>query len=240
MNLIRLFKKFKNSRERQIFDSIVRAFGAPPKDITLYITALRHKSAAKNIYNGNAPSNERLEFLGDAILDATVADYLFEKYPDAEEGEMTKIKSRIVSRQNLNLMAGKMGIPDLLETDAQAARAKESISGNALEAVFGALYCDLGYTRTRAATMQALNAFADLDTLEYEEADFKSRLYEEAHKRKVELRFNTSPKTTDSGDKYFVSVVVFNDKNTGKGNGSSKKRAEQSAAEAALENLNVK
>lgn len=240
MNLTRFFKKFKSERERQIFDLITGSFGVSPRKIDLYITALRHKSAAKNIHNGNAPSNERLEFLGDAVLDAAVADYLYMKYPEAEEGEMTKIKSRIVSRVNLNLMARQMGVPNLLETDSQAARAKDSIAGNALEALFGAMYCDLGYPKTRIATMQALNKYTDLDTLEYEEADFKSRLFEEAHKRKMDLRFDTSPSTTSNGDKYFISVVFFGEQRAGKGKGSSKKRAEQSAAEAALENLNVK
>jgi len=240
LNFTRLFKKFKTERDRQIFDLISETFGVSPKELSLYITALRHKSAAKNIYNGNAASNERLEFLGDAVLDAAVADYLFDKYPDAEEGEMTKIKSRIVSRDNLNLMARKMGVPDLLETDAQAARAKDSIAGNALEALFGAMYCDLGYPKTRIATMRALNRYTDLETLEYEEADFKSRLYEEAHRRKVDLRFDTTPHSTSGGDKYFVSTVFFDDQMAGKGKGSSKKRAEQSAAEAALDNLNVK
>lgn len=240
MNLPEIFRKFRNERERLIYRSVKRVFEVRPGDLSLYVTALRHKSAAKNIHNGNAPSNERLEFLGDAVLDAAVADYLFEKFPDAEEGEMTQIKSRIVSRTNLNSMAARMGLPELLETDAQAAQAKDSIAGNALEALFGALYLDAGYPKTRKATLRVLKNYNDLSALLTEEADFKSRLYEEAHRVKKELRFNTEAKTAKGGDKYFLSQVFFGEEKVGEGRGSSKKRAEQSASGQALENLNAR
>lgn len=238
MNLPEIFKKFRNDRERRIYRTVKTLFGVTPKNLPLYLTAFRHKSASKNIHNGNAPSNERLEFLGDAVLDAAVADYLFEKFPDAEEGEMTQIKSRIVSRNNLNRMAVGMGLPELLETDAQAAQAKDSIAGNALEALFGALYIDAGYPKTRNATLRVLKNYNDLSTLLTEEADFKSRLYEEAHRVKKDLHFDTTSKSEKGGDNPFVSSVYFGEEKVGEGRGSSKKRAEQSAAKRALENLN--
>lgn len=218
---------------------LARNFSISFGDLQLYLQALRHKSAARNIYDKPEMSNERLEFLGDAILDAIVANYLFDKYPEAEEGDLTKMKSRIVSRNNLNRIALEMGIADLIETDTQAAQAKESIAGNALEAFFGAIYIDLGYKKTRQSIIRLFESYADLDAIEFEEADFKSRLYEEAHRRKVSLSFATRTSGSNGSDNMFVSEAFLANSAMGKGTGTSKKRAEQNAAKVALENLNA-
>jgi ribonuclease-3 len=240
LNLLRLFKRYPDERQKQTARLVSKAFGVQPKNIQVYLTALRHKSAAKNIYFGKAESNERLEFLGDAVLDAIVADYLYLHHPEAEEGELTKMKSRIVSRTNLNGMAKAIGLPDLLETDAQAAQSKDSISGNALEAIFGAMYRDKGYPTTSEAVVRVLDKYTDLKSLTNEEADFKSRLYEAAHRQKVQLVFDTHPQSADEGEKRFVSLVFFDKEKVGKGLGTSKKKAEQQAARHALEKLRLK
>lgn len=240
MGFLSIFSKRLNPRERTVSDLVKKLTGRKPGDLDLYLKAFRHKSAAKNIYNGTVSSNERLEFLGDAILDAIVADYLFDKYPEAEEGELTKIKSRIVSRSHLNHMAQSMGIAVLIETDMQAANSLESLSGNALEALFGAIYLDFGYKPTSAIIIGLLERYTDLETLEYKEADFKSRLYEVAHKERVELRFDTRPVNTSNGERMFSSEVYFEGDPCGKGEGTSKKRAEQEAARVALEKLGSK
>lgn len=237
MGFLRIFAKRLNPRERTVSNLVGKLTGRKPGNIDLYLKAFRHKSAAKNLYNGEVASNERLEFLGDAILDAIVANYLFAKYPDAEEGELTKIKSRIVSRSHLNHMARSMGLAALIETDTQAANSVESLSGNALEALFGALYLDFGYKRASAIVISLLEGYTDLETLEYKEADFKSRLYEVAHKERVELRFDTRPVDTRNGERKFSSEVYFKGTPQGKGEGTSKKRAEQEAARVALEKL---
>lgn len=207
------------------------------RHLDLYLTALRHKSAARNIHNQPDSSNERLEFLGDAILDSVVAEYLFAKYPKAEEGELTQIKSRIVSRTNLNRIAAEMGVDVLIETDMQATHARGSLSGNALEALFGAIFLDLGYRRTRKAILRMLNTFADLDKIEDEESDFKSRLYEEAHRRKADLTFHTHVAKTENGVKKFKSEVFMDKIKLGEGTGSSKKKAEQRASEQGLQKV---
>lgn len=238
MDLLELFKKYRNPREKAIARLLKTAFGVSHKQIEIYTISLRHKSAAKNLYD-NAPSNERLEFLGDAVLDAVVADYLYQKHPEAEEGDLTKMKSRIVSRSNLNGMAKAIGIPDLLETDAQAAQAKDSISGNALEAIFGAMYCDVGYPKTSASVMRVLDKYADLKALTLEEADFKSRLYEAAHKQRVELVFQTQAIGSAATNKRFLAKALVNGENVGQGEGTSKKKAEQEAARKALIKLNL-
>lgn len=218
---------------------LVGSFGISPKRFKLYLMALRHKSAARNIHNKPELSNERLEFLGDAILDASVADYLYDKYTQKEEGELTKIKSRIVSRTNLNAMANEIGIDKLLETDLQATHSRDSIAGNALEAILGAMYLDLGYKKTHRSILRLLEEFSDLEKLEVQEADFKSRLYEEAHKLKTELRFSTSAIDGSDGKKQFQSQVFIDQKMIGQGRGSSKKKAEQAAAKKGLKKLNI-
>jgi len=232
------FKRYKSDREKAIAKLLDKSLGIRHKRFELYLMALRHKSAARNIYNKPGISNERLEFLGDAILDASVADYLYVKYPRKEEGELTKIKSRIVSRSNLNSMANAIGIHKLLETDLQATHSRESIAGNALEALLGAMYLDIGYEKTHHSILRLLDKYADLRKLEAQEADFKSRLYEEAHKLKTELRFSTVECDEGRGKKQFKSQAFIDQKLIGQGRGSSKKKAEQAAAKKGLHKLN--
>ncbi|MFN2429864.1 MAG: ribonuclease III [Cryomorphaceae bacterium] len=240
MNLRRLFKSYKNDRERDVAEMLAHSLHISFKNLDLYITALRHKSAARNIYNKPEISNERLEFLGDAILDAAVADYLYKKYPDEEEGELTKIKSRIVSRNTLNRVAIQMGIDQLIETDLQATHSRASIAGNALEAIFGAMYLDLGYVKTYRYILGIMGRFANLEEVEFNESDFKSRLYEEAHKIKSNLRFNTRSVDEKDGKRIFKSDAFLDAQLIGKGIGTSKKKAEQKAAKEGLQKLNLK
>lgn len=239
MRILRFFRAFSSDRDREVANLVSNALKIPYRDISLYTVALRHKSAARNIYNSPELSNERLEFLGDAILDATVADYLYTKYPSAEEGDLTKIKSRIVSRSNLNGIASEMGIDDLLETDLQATHSRNSIAGNALEAIFGAMYLDLGFDKTNKYILKLIDRFADLDKVEFQEADFKSRLYEHAHKLKSDLYFRTKLEETVGNTKVFKSEVFLSKEIVGEGKGPSKKKAEQNAAKKGLEKLKI-
>lgn len=238
MNFRRLFRRFRNTRESEVARLLTHKLHISFRNIDFYLTALRHKSAARNIYNEPDSSNERLEFLGDAILDSVVAEYLYFKYPQSEEGDLTQVKSRIVSRTNLNRMAGEMGIDMLIETDMQATHSRGSIAGNALEALFGAVFLDLGYPRTRKTILMLLNEFADMNTIEDQESDFKSRIYEEAHKRKSGISFSTRDIERSSGVKSFVAEVFLDKLKIGEGTGSSKKKAEQRASEQGLKKLN--
>lgn len=237
MKIPRFFRTYRNAREKQIADLLSREFGLKCRSIEYYAKALRHKSAARNIYNRPELSNERLEFLGDAILDAVVADYLYAQYPQAEEGELTKMKSRIVSRANLNRMAREMHIDAFIETDAQAMQATGSISGNAIEALFGAIYLDHRYKKAREVILNVLEKHGNIDHVDEREVDFKSRLYEEAHRLKVELKFNTHLLKEQNGVKTFASRVVFDGKPIGSGEGSSKKKAEQAASREGLQEI---
>jgi ribonuclease-3 len=238
LNIINPFKPKLSSDQQEVAASLKKILGFRPGKIEIYFKALRHKSAARNIHNDPGLSNERLEFLGDAILDAAVAEYLYYKYENAEEGELTQMKSRIVSRKNLNEMAASTGINPLLETDMQATHSRKSIGGNALEALFGAMYIDLGYVKTRKNMLKMLNRYTDLAALEDEEVDFKSRLYEMAHQKKTGIDFKT--KTHDGKNrKQFTSVVFYDREPIGEGSGTSKKKAEQQAAREGLRKLNA-
>ncbi len=239
MNIRRLFRPNRTAREKDVVDILEKSLSIRLDKMDLYLLALRHKSAARNIHNRPDYSNERLEFLGDAILDAAVADYLFRKYPDSEEGELTKMKSRLVSRTHLNRLAALLGIDLLLETDLQATHSRTSLGGNALEAIFGAIYLDRGYNTAHQCIISLLENKVELTEVEYTEADFKSRLYEEAHRRKSDLKFTTRISGESEGKKVFHSEVFLDRKALGTGSGMSKKTAEQVASEQALKTLNL-
>lgn len=238
MNFRSIFASNLSPREREIAKMLKEYLSVSYKHIEIYSISLRHKSAARNIHNKPDTSNERLEFLGDAILDAAVADYLFKKYPNLDEGELTKMKSRLVSRINLNKLAEKIGVDQLLETDLQATHSRESLGGNALEALLGAIYIDLGYDKAYRAIIRLFEKHADVINVAYVESDFKSRLFEEAHKKKVDVRFSTRIVGEEQGRKMFFSEVYFDQTIRGSGEGLSKKSAEQLAAKFALSQLN--
>lgn len=237
MNFRFLSFRSKSARDREIEDLLINSFGVKPKKLSLYRRAFCHKSAARNIHNDRHSSNERLEFLGDAIIDSVVAEYLYRTHPTAEEGEMTKMKSRIVSRVNLNRTAVEMGIDALIETDSQATNSRQSISGNAFEAIVGAIYLDKGYKRAKTAILKVLTRYANLGRLQNTESDFKSRLHEEAHRLGANVFFKTAPIHAEKGTHRFSSQIVWNGHKISQGEGSSKKRAEQNAAEQALAKL---
>jgi len=237
VSLKSFFFRSKSTRDKEITSLLDRAFGIKPKKYSLYRQAFCHKSAARNIHNDRKRSNERLEFLGDAIIDSVVAEYLYRAHPDAEEGEMTKMKSRVVSRINLNSTAVKIGLHLLIETDLQATNSRESISGNAFEAVVGAIYLDKGYAKVKSCTLRVLKRYANLDRIQNMESDFKSRLYEEAHRLGSKVIFETRPVNSEKGSHQFISRVLWNSDEMGNGKGSSKKRAEQKAAKQALSKI---
>jgi ribonuclease-3 len=232
-----LFRKSKSPRDKELRGFLRLTFAVKPRAHNLYIQALCHKSAARNIHNLPERSNERLEFLGDAVIDVAVADFLYRKYPKAEEGDLTKMKSRFVSRENLNAIAVQAGIHQRIETDQQAASSKESIAGNALEAIVGAIYLDHGYAKAMRSALTIFENYSNLKDLEKTERDFKSRLYEEAHQMKKELLFKTRAVDAEKGTHKFESAAYLDGEPVGRGVGSSKKKAGQRAAQKGLQKL---
>lgn len=228
-----LFKKKKVNKEIQSF--IRTAFGYKPSDTAIYEQALRHSSAATKIKPGLKNSNERLEFLGDAVLDSIVAHYLYNKYPFIPEGELTKMKSIVVRRENLNMIGYVLKLHELLHLNLGRQEMHESIVGNALEAMIGAVYLDRGYNVTRDILLKLLKQHG-LDTMVQETMDYKSKLHEWSQKFKRSIEFKVLTHKNEGGTSFYEVMLLIDGQESGVGQGASKKTAEQKAAKAAFEN----
>jgi ribonuclease-3 len=226
--------------DKKFVASLKNLLGFYPENLSLYKLAFFHKSVAPEVKAGIKASNERLEFLGDAILDAIVAEYLFKKYPFEDEGFLTELRSKIVSRKNLNHLAQKMGLDKFIKSDNRGNMRSNSIMGDALEAMIGAIYLDKGFIKTKKFVLvQLINNHIDVDELQEQELNFKSRLIEWIQKERKSLRFEVVTETDMGARKLFVINAVVNDEVLGTGQDFSKKRAEQSAAEKALEKIEL-
>lgn len=206
-----------------------------PGKIKLYEIAFLHRSASLSFSDGSIVNNERLEYLGDAILDAVIADYLFKKFPRKKEGFLTQMRSKIVKRSNLDIIARNLGIDYLVVSNTNKNIHRKHIFGDAFEALIGAIYLDKGYKRTRKYIINhILHNFVDLEELLAKETDFKSRIIEWGQKNKILLTFETNEEYTEvEQSPTFVAYVKAIDQTLGKGTGKSKKEAEQHASEQA-------
>ncbi|MFY8138183.1 MAG: ribonuclease III [Flavobacteriales bacterium] len=233
-NFSSLFKK-KNSNH-QIKAFVSSAFGISIRDTGLYEQALRHSSAAQKIKPGLKNSNERLEFLGDAVLDAIVAHYLYNKYPTIAEGELTKMKSKVVRRENLNMIGYTLHVDQMLDLNLGRQEMHDSIVGNAMEALIGAIYVDKGYVVTRDIILKLLKQHG-LDTRVHDDIDYKSKLHEWSQKYKRIIEFKVLSHRNEGGASHYEVALYIDDKEYGRGQGGSKKVAEQKAAKQANDSL---
>lgn len=209
--------------------------GITPGDLPLYRQALRHVSAVPDD-RPDLPDNERLEFLGDAILDAVIGNLLFATYPQQGEGFLTRMRSKLVSRAQLNILAKRIGIERVIETTV--ARAHESsVPGNALEALIGALFLDKGFDRTRKVVVGLINQHFDLKEIEKEDRDGKSRLLEWGQKRRKKVEFVVREAGGGARGRQYIAEVRINGEVKGTGKGASKKNAEQDAAQSAFRSM---
>lgn len=214
-----------------------RIFGVRISHLDLYKVALTHKSVAQSTPFGRI-NNERLEYLGDAILGAIVADFLFHKYPLEAEGVLTQMRSKLVNRNRLNSLARKLGLNDMMAIDEHINGG--SANGNAFEAVAGAIYLDQGFKKTYSIFMN--NVFLrhlDIDVIYEEDNDYKSRIliWAQRNKRKIEF----AVKQDFSEKKHAYTVVLSMDGSViSEGMGCSVKKAEQAASEKALEMMDKK
>jgi ribonuclease III len=229
-----IFKRRKVNSDIKAF--VRNAFGFSPRDTALYEQALRHSSAAVKIKPGLKNSNERLEFLGDAVLDAIVAHYLYTKYPLLPEGELTKMKSKVVRRENLNMIGYTIRLDEFLQLNLGKQEMHDSIVGNALEALIGAVYLEQGFQVTREIVLKMLKQHG-LDTRVHDDVDYKSKLHEWGQKYRRSLQFRVLEHKNEGGASFYRVAVVVDEKEYGVGEGGSKKVAEQKAAKAACEQL---
>ena len=235
------FLKSFFSSERQLFGSIKNIFGFYPVNIHLYKLALRHKSATINKINGLKLNNERLEYLGDAILSAVVADYLFRRFPYKNEGFLTEMRSKIVSRNSLNKLSKRLGLQHLILSDSSRPNQSKSAAGDAFEAFVGALYLDKGYRFTRKIIIsRIINIQFDMEQLVDTELSYKSRMIEWAQKEKISLQFNVVDEVVEKNKKQYFVAVVVNGKTIAQSQDYSIKGAENSAAEKAWQKLSEK
>jgi ribonuclease-3 len=223
---------------RNMLKQIRKITGFFPRNLYLYEIALTHKSASVYLPDGSSVNNERLEYLGDAILGAIIADYLYQHFPNNDEGFLTQLRSKIVKRKQLNKLAIRMGLSPLLILNTHQKQQKENILGNAFEALIGAVYLDKGYYKTRKFVIgKILEKHLDLEKLARKESDFKSRIIEWSQKNKKEIQFVNKESTNENDEPVFVAQVLLLDEELGKGVGYSKKDAEQKAAKKALEKI---
>lgn len=224
------FKSKKDVLGNRIRKSINKSFGCKPRDIDLYKLALCHKSHARK---GKAQNNERLEFLGDAVVDLAIADYLYQQFPKKKEGELTKMRARLVSRKNLIDLAENLSVGKEIPVRKQFDLPRETIIGNTLEAIFGAMYYDQGFSKTKRIIIDVYKKYLDLDHLISKNADFKSMLQEWTQKRKKNIVYRCNEVSKDSSKPEFEAEVFIDSSPFGKGRGKSKKIAEKKAAEIA-------
>jgi ribonuclease-3 len=218
---------------------VIRILGFLPGKQRLYEIAFIHKSASTTHKNGQVINNERLEYLGDAILDAVIADYLYTCFPDRDEGFLTQLRAKLVKRKMLNKLADNLGIATLLVSRTNSDQSQINLLGNAFEALIGAIYLDKGYVRTkRYVIKRVLKKYVDLERLSRKESDFKSRIIEWAQKNKQEISFVSREDTNEGSNvTHYTAQLILENKEMGTGNGYSKKEAEQKAAEQALNNI---
>jgi ribonuclease-3 len=233
--LDRLFgkKKKKQSLEKQLQNVL----GLRPGNISLYTTALSHRS----IKEGADENNERLEYLGDAVLSAIVADYLFKKYPYKGEGFLTEMRSKMVNRQQLNDIAVKMGLKKItLYNKFDGSLKGSQIFGNTLEALVGAVYLDKGYRKTQKwVSKNMIIQHMDVNDLESIDINLKNKLIGWASKNGKVLQFETLEERLENSRRIFTIAAVLDGEQLALGKGYNKKDASQVAAQLAIERLGL-
>ncbi len=212
--------------------SLKNIFGFTPGNVFLYELAFKHKSASNQVVNGYKVSNERLEYLGDAILGAVVADYLFKRFPYKSEGFLTEMRSRLVSRQQLNKISQKLGLDRLVVIPGNGKAVFRSVNGDAFEALIGAIFLDKGFDFTRKIIVERIiELHIDMDALQNTEGNFKSRLLEWGQKEKKSVDFVLSGETGEGYNKQYIVEVHVEGIGMATGTDYSIKGAEQLAAE---------
>ncbi len=234
---------FYSRQQRSYRKKIRQILGERPYYTELYLLASLHASVSRTIKNGNKVNNERLEYLGDAVLSAVVAEFLYQKYPTKSEGFLTDIRSRIVNRDTMNRVAASLGIDEFINHSLRkwAVQLKRSsVLGNCLEAFIGAVYLDKGYRSARRFIInRIINQHIDLDILIEKNPNHKSKIIEYAQKENKAVEFRILEEKMIGNHKQYTAEVVFHDQPLAHGYGKSKKKAEQDAARKGCEILNI-
>lgn len=241
MPVLRFYKLYL-SPNRKYVKLLKNLLGFVPGNLMLYRLAFRHKSVAQVIKKGVKNSNERLEFLGDAVLGSVVAEILFKMYPYEDEGFLTELRSKIVSRINLNQLGRKLGFEQLVEFDTRVINTnrQNSLLGDAFEALIGAVYLDKGYNFTKDfLTNRIIKSHIDIHKLENTETNFKSKLIEWCQRHSKDVIFELTTNQQGESSKLFTVQANIDGEILGSGKEFNKKTAEKLAAEKACEALGI-
>jgi len=219
--------------------ALYRRLGFYPQNIKLYEQAFIHRSSSIETEDGKRANNERLEFLGDAVLNAIVADIIYQKFPRRKEGFLTNTRSKIVQRESLNRLALEIGLNDLMVLSLKSHTHNNNIYGNAFEALIGAIYLDQGYLKCyEFIDKKIFNQYISLDKVAYKEVNFKSNLIEWSQKSKMEIAFELLETFKDEDmNPVFQSRVTLMGMTLGTGTGYTKKESQQLAAEMAIKRI---
>ena len=218
-------------KEKEPYFRFYRILGFYPRNIEIYKQALLHKSSSVKT-QGRLINNERLEFLGDAILDAIVADIVYKKFEGKREGFLTNTRSKIVQRETLNNIAINIGLDKLIKYSSKQSSHNSYMSGNAFEALIGAIYLDRGYRACKKFMEERIiGQYINLDKISRKEVNFKSKLIEWSQKNKFEIEFRLIGQTLDDNQNpVFETQIIVENIPGGTGKGYSKKESQQEAA----------
>jgi len=229
--------KFRFSDD-QVVKFVKNIFGFYPSNHNLYKLAFLHRSAAIEVKKDVKISNERLEYLGDSVLSTVIADYLFKRFPYNDEGFLTEMRSKIVSRKNLNQLSQKLGIDKLIQKSNDTGNLYRSISGDAFEALIGAIYLDKGYIFTRKVIINRIvKNHMDIEFIEKADWNFKSKIIDWAQREKKTVGFNVVELIGRGYSKQYVVDILIDNVVSGRGQDYSIKAAEQQASENAYKIL---
>ena len=231
--------RFPFRKDKELYRAFRNMLGFYPHKISLYQEAFMHKSMFAHNKEGNTLNNERLEFLGDAILDAVVGEIVYHHFPRKREGFLTNTRSKIVQRESLGRLAAEIGLDKLIRRNEHNQTHNSYLAGNAFEALIGAIYLDRGYGHCKSfVKKRILKRLIDIDKLAYKEVNFKSKLLEWCQKYKLSLEYVLLDETkAEDGSPLFNTKVVINGLECARGKGYSKKESHQKASKNALHRL---
>ncbi len=235
--IVQRVKLFSSDR-KEFYLFLKGLIGFYPQNLKLYDLAFMHKSASTVDSQGNFVNNERLEFLGDAVLGSIIADFLYNRFPQEDEGFLTKTRSKLVNRTFLTNLTFEMGLNVFIDAKTTSSIKKSHIFGDVLEALIGAIYLDKDYQTAKFFVIKKILTFVDLNEVEQSDSNYKSQLIEWSQKNRKEITFETVEEPSENYKQpVFKAVVKINNKQLGSGSGTSKKEAHQKAAKEAFGKL---
>ncbi|AOW21335.1 ribonuclease III [Urechidicola croceus] len=234
MNFIRNIMKPRSEEDEKFYGELKIILGFSPNNILIYRKAFVHRSIKVTDEIGNPQNYERLEFLGDAMLGAVIASYLFKKVPSGNEGYLTQMRSKIVSREHLNELGRDLNLIRFVQSNISKSKFGENINGNIFEALIGAIYLDKGYKYCKRFTYKrVIKPYIDIPKLEGKITSYKSLFIEWCQKQKTDFKYEVYDDTGMDTIRHFSVKLYLEDKVIAKGRATSKKKAEEIASKRA-------